>query len=90
MKSFKIKTVKLCALKYGEFWFTRFRLRKIINIKKIVRFTMRKSVIHDFLALKQNSLFTRFSVYMALSGNVTPRIKPFHTNGHARRALPAV
>ena len=61
---------------FGLHCFSYTYLRKIINITKIVRFTMRKSGIRDFWTRSSEiiffwkifSLFTRFSNYTALSG----------------------
>ena len=63
----------ICVVDLHGFGYTR--LRKIINVKKIVRFTTWKSVICNFWARsseivlwKNCALFTQLSVYIALSG----------------------
>ena len=61
---------------FGLHGFGYTRLRKIINFKKIVRFTMRDQLYAIFgcthvkvvFLWKNCSLFTPFSVYMVLSG----------------------
>ena len=63
-------------LRYTLFGLHGFRcthLRKIINIKKIVRFAMQKSVIHDFQTLSREILIAILGLYGAFR-DVTPRI----------------
>ena len=68
-------TVVQGVLRYTRFGLHGFRytrLRKTINIKKIVRFTMQNSVIQDFRACSSEILFLHDSRFTQRSQEHNP------------------